>query len=201
MKTFIKGFLPYFCFIILIFTVFSSSAQSKANADICSHVLRFHILASSDSPDDQQAKYLIRDNLSPVLSEIFKGCRNMDEAISLAEKNKGFIEECANGVLDEVGNKDRATLLIGKEKYPEKIYGTLVFPAGEYLSARLVIGSGKGQNWWCVMFPTLLGSGVEEYPEILEDGGIKKSQVEKMKKGSVDIFGTTVKLKFLEYFT
>lgn len=200
MKTFIKGFLPYFCFIILIFSTFSSSAENKANAEICSQVLRFHVLASSDSANDQAIKLRVRDAIYPMLNEIFGSCTSIDEALRLAEENRDNLVNRANKVLDECGRQDRATLIVGKEAYPEKVYGTLVFPAGEYLSARLIIGDGRGQNWWCVMFPPLLGAGVEEYPEILQDGGMKKSQIEKMKKGGITLFGTTVKLKFLEYF-
>jgi len=70
---------------------------------------------------------------------------------------------------------------VGKELYPEKNYGDLVFPKGEYLSVRVIIGDGKGKNWWCVLFPPLCNIGVVEQDRVLSSYGINQEEIEKLK--------------------
>lgn len=118
-------------------------------------VIRFHVIANSDDPVDQDIKRKVRDKLLNEFSQIF------GSAVTVQESRERIVERLAdikNVALQEVwknGRTDSVEVMLGKYKFPTKVYGELVFPAGTYEALRVVIGQGKGANWWCVMFPPL----------------------------------------------
>ncbi len=200
-----KSFLPYICFAVLIVFVLQSKLFYVSGCDIYSSVLRFHVLAHSDSQSDQNIKYLVRDAILEKTGFLFSDCKTVEEALKTAEKNKHLILKAANEVLCEHDSEHEAKIIIGKEHYPEKVYGSLIFPEGEYLSVRVLIGEGNGKNWWCVLYPPLCNLGVVEDGKLLSDYNIDNKQIEELKaeleENSCFLFGTHIKLKFLEYLT
>lgn len=123
--------------------------------DIVNEIIRFHVLANSDSDEDQKLKLKVRDKVIEYVSEGLKSCTDLDEARSFIVENKSTIETIAKNVVDENGYSYSVTSMLSRENFPDKVYGDLVFPQGEYEAYRILIGNSEGQNWWCVMFPPL----------------------------------------------
>lgn len=118
-------------------------------------VLRLHIIADSDSRQAQELKLRVRDGVLSSSGCGFSECRTKEEALCFAEKNLDKIESCANAVLKKNGSSLTARAYITKMSFDTRIYESFTLPAGTYDTVRIVIGSGQGHNWWCVLFPSL----------------------------------------------
>ena len=137
--------------------------------------LRLHVIANSDSEDDQRVKLLVRDAVLKSISEY--GPTTKEEALTLIYSEKEAIESAANEVLQKNGKSERATLMVGRESYPVRRYEGFSMPAGTYTSGRVVIGEGKGENWWCVLYPPLCTSySIEADDDEYVDVGLSKDQ-------------------------
>lgn len=124
-------------------------------SEIYDSVLRLHVIANSDSEEDQALKLAVRDEVLEVAAEITEGCDSRDEAREALEARLGDIEAAARKRLCEEGYGYDVRVELGEEYYPTKEYESCSFPEGEYLSLRVIIGDGVGQNWWCCLFPPL----------------------------------------------
>lgn len=163
-------------FLLFIYTsICAFSYAEYISTDISNSVFRLHVLANSDSKEDQDLKYKVRDSLLNYMNSICNNCSNKEEAISLVEKNKDMFKQVA---LDTIHNEDYnydVNINIGNFDFPTKTYGDISLPAGSYDALRVEIGEAKGQNWWCVMFPPLcfvdVSSGIvpDESKEILDE--------------------------------
>ena len=118
-------------------------------------VVRLHVLANSDSDVDQALKLKVRDRIIEVTEDIFTQAKSKNEAEALARSALSMIEDEAKRVVEESGFDYPVTVTLGQEEYPERDYEGMKFPAGEYLSLRVLIGDAEGQNWWCVLFPPI----------------------------------------------
>lgn len=152
---------------ILLFIYTSICAISYAqnvSTDISSCVLRLHVLANSDSEDDQNLKYKVRDELLKYMNEICKDCSSKEDSIKLVTQNSNKFKQIAIDTIKENGYDYDVNISIGNFEFPTKTYGDISLPAGYYDALRVEIGEAKGQNWWCVMFPPLcfvdISSGV-----------------------------------------
>ena len=205
LKRYFSTFFAYFCFALLLTCIYTDAVSGVSADTLQSKVLRLHVLADSDSEEDQKLKLLVRDGLLDVTKDLFYDCTDVKEAVSVAEKNMFVLENTARKVLSDNGCDKEISVVYGVEKYPEKTYGNLTFPKGEYLSVRVIIGSGRGKNWWCVLFPPLCNAGIEESAQVLSSYGINEEEIEKLKKetdrSGIEIFGCRVKLKIFECFT
>ena len=114
-----------------------------AQRELSNGLVRLHILANSDSPEDQAEKLQLRDRVLSLLAPALEDCGSRDEALAAIEAKRREIE--AMGVSME----------LGREYYPTRRYSSFSLPAGEYVSLRLTLGEGRGRNWWCVVFPPL----------------------------------------------
>ena len=123
--------------------------------DIVNEIIRFHVIANSDSEEDQNLKLKVRDKVIEFVSSSLKVCESLDDARNFLISNKSEIESIAKSVVDENGYSYNVTSTLSRENFPDKVYGDVVFPQGEYEAYRILIGEAKGQNWWCVMFPPL----------------------------------------------
>ena len=117
-------------------------------------VFRLHILANSDSQEDQAVKLKVRDAIIDALGEM-DGAQDREQAEAYITAHQTELIEVANQVLAENGFGYTARAYLGRFEFPDKTYGDVTYPAGEYDALRLVLGQGDGQNWWCVMFPPL----------------------------------------------
>ena len=190
-------------FLLFIYTsICAISYAQNISTDIASSVFRLHVIANSDSKEDQDLKYKVRDNLLKYMNKICKDCTSKEEAISLVEKNKDIKQIALDTILNEGFSYD-VNINIGNFEFPTKNYGDISLPAGLYDALRVEIGEAKGQNWWCVMFPPLcfvdISSGVvpEESKEILQDNLTEEEFALISDKSSDEI---QFKFKLLEFF-
>lgn len=151
----------------LVFTFACSAYSEKIQEDLQSGIVRLHIIADSDSEEAQAVKLKVRD---AVLTEASDKLRS--ENIGLCRENAAqsldVIEDIANRTLIKNGFTYKAKAYYGKFPFPTKQYASLTLPAGEYYGVRVVLGSGSGHNWWCVMYPPLCFS--ESSGSISDDG-------------------------------
>ena len=123
--------------------------------DISDSVFRLHIIANSDSKEDQDLKLLVRDNVLKYMKEISTDVSSKEEVISLMENHLDDFKNIAISTIRDNGFDYDVNLRIGKFDFPTKTYGDISLPSGMYDALRIEIGDAIGQNWWCVMFPTL----------------------------------------------
>ena len=123
--------------------------------EIYDKVVRLHVLANSDSEEDQAVKLSVRDAILEVTVPLLQNCASKEEAVALLEENRPLLIETAQTVLQKEGFDDAVSIEMGLENYPTRTYDSLCFPAGEYISMRVNIGEAEGQNWWCCLFPPL----------------------------------------------
>lgn len=136
--------------------IFSNFAHFEATlSNIENDVLRMHILANSDSEEDQQLKLKVRDRLLEHSSEIFGECENLEEMESCAEEKLDYINNIVLDVIDENGFDYAAESNLVNMEFDDRIYGDMTMPAGDYEALRITIGEAEGHNWWCVMYPPL----------------------------------------------
>lgn len=119
------------------------------------NLIRFHVLANSDSPEDQELKLRVRDKIIDAMSEDLENSKNVDETRNILMVNLDKIKEVAEEEIYKDEKDYDVSVSLGEHKFPTKRYGNAVFPAGRYDALRVEIGSARGQNWWCVMFPPL----------------------------------------------
>ena len=136
------------------------AVPSAHGADASEGVLRLHILANSDSAEDQRVKLAVRDAVLQTLP----ACDSAAEAEAYLRLHGGEILELTERTLRENGFDYGAQLLLGKSDFPDRAYAGTVYPAGEYEALRIVLGAGGGQNWWCVLFPPLCIITAEQEP-------------------------------------
>lgn len=123
--------------------------------DIKDKLIRFHVIANSDTDEDQNLKLKVRDKVVEALSEKLSNVNSLEEAENVLEENIDYVNEIAKEVIEENNYTYEVTTMLSYENFPDKVYGDCVFPQGNYEAFRVIIGEGKGQNWWCVMFPSL----------------------------------------------
>lgn len=195
--------------IILVFyylftqqTCAMSYAQS-VSSDIAESVFRLHVIANSDSQEDQNLKYVVRDNLLSYMNEICKNTKNKEEAIKIAKQHENDFKQIALQTIREQGFSYDVNVRIGNFEFPTKHYGDISLPAGFYDALRVEIGEAKGQNWWCVMFPPLcfvdVSSGIvpEESKELMQDN-LNEEEFALVSDHNTEI---QFKFKLLEFFT
>ena len=134
------------------------SAYSYVNAvsnNLANSVFRLHVIANSDSKEDQDLKYKVRDSILEYINDLAVNCSSKDEVIFLATEKQDELYDIAKKVIEENGFDYDVNISIGNFEFPTKTYGDISFPAGNYDALRVEIGEAVGQNWWCVMFPPL----------------------------------------------
>ena len=118
-------------------------------------VIRFHVKANSDKPQDQELKLKVRDQLLEVMTEKFEKAESIDESREIIKENIEEIKAISERVIKENNYDYPVQVSLSIEHFPTRKYGNMVFPQGDYESLLVTIGKGQGQNWWCVMFPPL----------------------------------------------
>jgi stage II sporulation protein R len=118
-------------------------------------LIRLHILANSNSQEDQRIKYRVRDHIVSTMSEQFKDSASLEETKSILLSSLDRLEDEARVILREEGSRDEVKAYYGIYDFPTKYYGDFSLAAGSYEAIKLVIGEGQGANWWCVLFPPL----------------------------------------------
>ena len=147
-----------FVILILLSLFILISAISYVDAvsnNIADSVFRLHVIANSDSKEDQELKLKVRDELLSYMNIISENSASKQEAMQIANEHKEEFIQIAEKVIKENGYNYTVNVQIGKADFPTKYYGDITLPAGTYDALKVQIGEAKGQNWWCVMFPPL----------------------------------------------
>ena len=142
-------------FVILGVALAAGLFPVHGESEIYDTVVRLHVIANSDSDSDQALKLLVRDEVIAVVSPAVEDCKTQAEAIAAIEEIGDEINAAAREVVEREGYDYDVSVQLGREHYPTKTYESCAFPEGEYISLRVNIGEGEGQNWWCCLFPPL----------------------------------------------
>ena len=141
--------------VIMGLTIVLGALPIHGESEIYDTVIRLHVLANSDSEEDQALKLKVRDAIVLSLEGKLDDCRTQDEAKEKIQSLMPEIQSVAERTVREEGYDYSITIELGIEQYPTREYESCAFPAGEYTSLRVLIGDGEGQNWWCCLFPPL----------------------------------------------
>lgn len=182
MKTF-KIFVPIFLVSVIIFSSLSSSVSAAEN--ISDKVLRLHILAASDTAEDQDMKLKLKNYFLENTSSLFIG-KTVEENIKIATDNKEYIENICNDFLKENNYNKKAKVTVTNEFFSTRVYDDFTLPAGNYNTVKIEIGEGEGHNWWCIVFPSVCLSAcsstlseylTEEEMELVQSGYTPKFKI------------------------
>lgn len=155
-------FIPLF----LTFTIILGIAQPvvaavKTSEDISNKVFRLHILANSNSTEDQNTKLMLKNFILENSEDVIGG-KTLDEAISNAKNNRKEITEMCNEYLKSIGIDYKVVVSVVKEYFKTRVYDDFTLPAGKYNSLKIELGEAKGHNWWCIVFPSVCLSACTE---------------------------------------
>jgi stage II sporulation protein R len=155
--------LPFSAGEIIQGQVASGDIQASAG------LIRLHVIANSDSLEDQALKYQVRDTIVAELSPKLKHSQGIEESRQIVQANLARLEELAEATIANAGYAYKVKAEVGNFDFPTRSYGEIILPAGRYEAVRVVIGSGEGANWWCVLFPPLcfinVSTGLAAAPE------------------------------------
>ncbi len=204
MKFFSKFKLLILLLILLLIYTFicAFSYVNAVSTNIQNSVFRLHVIANSDSEEDQNLKYIVRDKVLEYINSISSNLNSKEDVIRLANKNIDKIQKIAEKTIHENGYDYSVKLNIGNFAFPTKTYGDISFPAGFYDALKIEIGEAKGQNWWCVMFPPLcfvdVTSGIvpEESKEVIKEN-LSEEEYQLLSENSNDV---NFKFKIVEMF-
>ena len=172
---------------------------AKNDSEIYGKTLRFHVLANSDSEEDQKMKLAVKDAVILRISDGLNLCATKEEAENFILENQSEIEATAKAVIAQYGAEYAVNLTLTKEYYPRRTYGEVTLPAGEYDSVRILIGDAEGQNWWCVLFPQVCTDTATPAVERLSQAGFTSAQIRLLTDEEKPEY--EVKFKLLELFS
>ena len=162
------------CLILLIGVL--SFLPVHGESQLYQSVVRLHVLANSDSDEDQNLKLIVRDKVLEKATSLLSECNSQKEAQTIIESNLYVFESVAQSTVISEGYEYEVSIKLSDEEYPTKSYESCCFPSGNYLSLQILIGEAKGQNWWCVLFPPLCLSAASEGSEAFAEVGLTGEQ-------------------------
>lgn len=151
---------------IVVAILSSICSFAKTSEEIRSDVLRLHVIANSDTSVDQNLKLRLRDYILQEGKDIFNGSINVENAVEKIEPVLPDLEKSAKAFMNQAGFDYDVKISLSNEYFTTRTYETVTLPAGKYLALRVVIGSGEGHNWWCVMFPPMCVPAADKKDEI-----------------------------------
>ncbi len=151
---------------IVVAILFSICSFAKTSEEIRSDVLRLHVIANSDTSVDQNLKLRLRDYILQEGKDIFNGSVNVENAVKKIEPVLPELEKSAKAFVNQAGFDYDVKISLSNEYFTTRTYETVTLPAGKYLALRVVIGSGEGHNWWCVMFPPMCVPAADKKDDI-----------------------------------
>jgi stage II sporulation protein R len=168
---------------------------------IATKILRFHVLANSDSPADQKVKEKVRDAVGTYLKPLLEESNNIEETRNIVNDHMDKIVVISKETLKAHGYDYEVKAVITHTDFPEKTYGSYTFPKGNYEALEITIGKGDGQNWWCVLYPNMCFKGTVFSVEDKGAGEELKEVLSPLEYADVfDSGEVEVRLKALEYF-
>lgn len=159
-------FVPIFLIALVLFGIMSPI--NTLSNDISQKVLRLHILANSDSKDDQDLKLTVKDNILKDTAYIFNDCNTLEASIEKAQANIELFRNSAENTLKKHNSNYSVKVYVDKEFFDIREYNDFTLPSGYYNTIKIVIGEGKGHNWWCVMYPSVcLSACTDDFDKVL----------------------------------
>lgn len=140
---------------VAFFIVTAYSYATTVSNELSDNIFRLHILANSDSDEDQALKLKVRDAIIEYMKTLTNDLSDKQSAMAIANEHLDNFKQIAEQVIQENGYDYSVDLEIGNFYFPTKYYGNLSLPAGNYDALRIKIGKAEGQNWWCSLFPPL----------------------------------------------
>lgn len=198
--------LVFLLVLLFSFYVFISafSYATQVSSDLQKGVFRLHVIANSDSQEDQNLKYIVRDNLISYMNSICQNCSSKEETIQVVTNHLNDFTNIANQTITNQGFSYQAIVELGNFEFPTKSYGDISFPAGYYDALKVKLGNSNGQNWWCVLYPSLCFIDVSS--GVVPDES-KQTLKENLNEEEYEIVSTTdspslnFKFKLIEFFT
>lgn len=200
--------ISFFLLVLILSWVFTQAINihatnySKVQEDIARKIIRFHVIANSDSKEDQELKYLVKDALIKSLQPFLKEAESINESRDIINSKLSFIQNTAVHVIEENGYEYSVSATLSPSYFPMKVYGNYAFPCGYYEALQIKIGKAEGKNWWCVMFPPLCF--VDETYSIVDEEGeekleflLEEDELDALKNNKVPV---KVKFKLLDIF-
>ena len=160
-------------------------------------VIRLHVLAVSDSAEDQQIKLAVRNRVLEELTPLLKPAETVAEAAQILDTHLEDLENSMAAWMEEREIFANVQCAFAKENYPTRMYDDFMLPAGEYLSLRVVLGEGEGRNWWCVLFPSVCSRfAVRDTEEIYRAAGFTPEQYRLITHGEEGVY--KIRFRLLE---
>lgn len=158
--------------IFIVLFIFSACYEDTISINDKQSLVRIHIRADSNEERDQTVKLKVRDELIAYLSPKLEGVEEFDEAYEIISNSVEALELRADRVLQENGFSYTAEVELKKEYFPTRMYGNVVVESGVYDALIVRLGSGKGDNWWCVVYPPMCyldGSGQVKFKSKIKE--------------------------------
>lgn len=155
----------------------TGAVSLRTQEQLADKVVRLHVLANSDSPEDQALKLLVRDRILERATEILEQSADRREAEARLRGQLLELERIGKEEIAAAGYDYAVTACLEDTAFPTKEYDGFTLPAGDYLALRIVIGEGAGQNWWCVVFPPLCTAASSDLAQTAMSAGLSEEQV------------------------
>lgn len=177
--------------------IFGEVKAAQVQQKIATEVFRFHVIANSDSEEDQALKMKVKENVINYMKEQLPDSQSAEETKEWAAAHLEEIENVAGETLRKEGCRDSVLAKVVNCYFPDKTYGDVTFPNGNYDALRIEIGEAKGQNWWCVLYPNLCF--IDAVHAVVPEEG-KEELKEVLDEEAYDMVTTTSKFKIKWFF-
>lgn len=183
-----KKLLKFVCLCLALYLFFWCGTLYADRKALNENLIRLHVIANSDSEEDQQLKLQVRDAVVEKLRESVQDLPSVEDAKAYLQEHLPELEDFVNQVIRELGSTDRAVVTLSRESYDTREYDTFSLPAGYYESLRIVIGEGEGENWWCVVFPSLcLPATSEDFTDTAVGAGFSEDLTQSLQQEDFEI--------------
>ena len=190
-------YLVIFTALVLACCFLCSFVPTESDFEIYRNTVRLHVLANSDSEHDQSVKLYVRDRVLDELRILLETAESKEDAVAVITENLEYLRLVCNETLEALGEEKTAVLTLSDEKYPTRRYENISLPAGVYQSLQIKIGEAEGQNWWCVLFPTICTSAAKTETALIKTG-FTSEQIDILTDGETPKY--KIKFKILEFF-
>ena len=150
-----KKLIKLFVCLLLVAFVLGLADLWQDRQTLKNNLIRLHVVANSDSTEDQAVKVQVKDAIVSYLQPIVEKMPDKEQAMAYIQENLATLQTLSNNVLNKLGVRDRAVVTFLPESFRTRVYDTFSLPSGIYDALRVEIGEADGKNWWCVVFPSL----------------------------------------------
>lgn len=158
-----------FCVLLALMLTIPALAEEAQPDGAYAELIRLHVLAEDDSEQAQSLKLKVRDAILATTQTLLADCESADEAYEIINEALPELEAAAAECLRANGSEISVRAETGVFAFPDREYDGVTVPAGDYRALRIVLGEGEGQNWWCVLYPSLCLPSEAGYPSLLAE--------------------------------